>query len=402
MDPSISFESQLTSKIRHFQLYEKKENQAAALLHIPLEDLRAIASAKFESSVPQKLSDADKQGTIQDMLFLEIMEWFKNDFFTWMDTPKCPSCSQPTTFLKHGIPTDQEKFASANRVELFSCTKCFPDNRQVARFPRYSDPVVLLETRTGRCGEWANCFCLIARSAGFEVRHVTDWTDHVWVEVFSASMKPNRWLHADPCENSVDSPLLYEQGWGKKLTYVIAVSQDDIQDVTWRYIVNQKETLKIRKLINENVLVSMIIRLRNGMQTFCSPDRRKELLDRLIFELLEFIGPKDNIIVKDSEKVGRQSGSLAWKLARQELGEGEESEERDSFVWKISNDNLLSENEFQLLFDCASNSYFVRDSQQKVHGWQNGVFHKENIFRKEEKDWNMAYICRKGNSITLA
>lgn len=54
------------------------------------------------------------------------------------------------------------------------------------RFPRYHGvPEKLLETRRGRCGEWANCFALIARSLGFDTRHVLDWTDHVWVEIFS-------------------------------------------------------------------------------------------------------------------------------------------------------------------------------------------------------------------------
>ena len=76
-----------------------------------------------------------------------------------------------------------------------------------------------------RCGEYANCFSLVLSSLGFDTRHIVDFTDHVWCEVWldvvgkapgdSAGPQPGRWVHCDPAEAASDSPLMYEQGWGK-------------------------------------------------------------------------------------------------------------------------------------------------------------------------------------------
>ncbi|KPJ05643.1 Peptide-N(4)-(N-acetyl-beta-glucosaminyl)asparagine amidase [Papilio xuthus] len=118
---------------------------------------------------------------------------------------------------------------------VFKCKKCERDTL----FPRYNDVRNLLRTRRGRCGEWANCFALLCRALGYDTRHVFDTNDHVWVEIFN--LESGEWLHVDPCEGMVDAPLVYSCGWGTRLAYVIAVSRDDVQDVTWRYTVKHKQ-----------------------------------------------------------------------------------------------------------------------------------------------------------------
>lgn len=48
-----------------------------------------------------------------------------------------------------------------------------------------------------------------------------------------------------------------------------------------------------------------------------SENRKRELLERTIVELVEFISPKTP---KPGEYGGRTSGSMAWRVARGEIG----------------------------------------------------------------------------------
>lgn len=106
------------------------------------------------------------------------------------------------------------------------------------------------------------------------------------------SFAQNRWLHCDPCENVCDTPLMYENGWGKLLTYVIAYSHDEVQDVTWRYSSNHQELLSRRNLCSEAELIDAVIKLRNKRQEGFSALRKQYLTRRIVTELTEMMVEK--------------------------------------------------------------------------------------------------------------
>ncbi len=306
----MQFFQKLKSSFDHVLIYEDRMLQDKARSCMPLSEMRSKAKDKLEEMKVNN-KEAAAQMEVQEMLLLELLAWFKKDFFKWTDAPPCDGCGSATRNAGMVSPNAAESMWGAGRVENYQCGSCSISTR----FPRYNHPGKLLETRQGRCGEWANCFTLCCRAVGFEARYVLDWTDHVWTEVYSEAQK--RWLHCDPCENTCDKPLLYEAGWGKKLTYVIAFSKDDIQDVTWRYSAKQEQVRSRRTECTESWLVSTIMKLRNQRQKDLSAERKQMMLDRLAVELVEFMNIKT---AGEGETEGRTTGSMAWRLARGEMG----------------------------------------------------------------------------------
>lgn len=142
----------------------------------------------------------------------------------------------------------------AGRTELYKCRDCC----QVTRFPRVNNPAHLMTTRRGRCGEFANAFCLICRALHLDARYVLDFTDHVWCEVWLPSLQ--RFAHCDPCERALDTPLMYELGWNKKLTHVLSFSRYGVVDAISRYSRKQNTVLVRRsaEVINESFVPEIL------------------------------------------------------------------------------------------------------------------------------------------------
>ncbi|XP_058793997.1 peptide-N(4)-(N-acetyl-beta-glucosaminyl)asparagine amidase [Phymastichus coffea] len=335
----------------------------------------------------QRISD---NIVFEDFFLKELLNWFKFKFFKWVDTLSCHNCMGEC----YNNGSRVSSYPQISRIEIHKCKICKYENE----FPRYTDPEALLYSRKGRCGEWANCFTLICRSIGFDARLVYDDTDHVWTEIWSVAH--NRWIHADACEAVMDQPLIYEKGWGKKLSYIIAFSKDEIQDVTWRYTRNYEQAMKLRKYCSEETLALFLRKLNEERQTSegYSSVRRKFVLKRCVIELANMINapPGHEKSVEDykneADYVGRTSGSLAWRMSRGEFV----SPTHEVAQWYIP-DGIAK---FELTYDVTTDTYTTiniatKETLETRQKWQKGVEHVDgNIFRKEELDWKMVYLAR--------
>ena len=218
------------------------------------EDFRALLNGTDEAaSQPEAAPD--------EWELRELLCWFKHGFFAWTNEPRCEATGEPTTLVGMARPTAEEQAGLASRVEVFK-----GPTGHLTRFPRYKRPSTLLApgNRRGRCGEFANAFTMCCRAVGFEARWVLDVTDHVWSEVWLPSRQ--MWVHADPCECALDAPLMYEKGWGKKLSYVLAFTRHEAADVSARYSRDWAETLARRTEVREGWLELTVASLNQTRQ----------------------------------------------------------------------------------------------------------------------------------------
>ena len=139
------------------------------------------------------------------------------------------------------------------------------------------------------------------------------------------------WIHADACEGKIDEPSMYEHGWGKKLSYIIALSSEgggQVADVTGRYsrkIPSIDMQARRREVTPSEEVGDMIIAQINASlrsRSNLSKARQDELdrrcaEEKKFFHLAQQSGNWEGSLYNE----GRISGSLAWRAARQELGD---------------------------------------------------------------------------------
>ncbi|KAG0729781.1 Peptide-N(4)-(N-acetyl-beta-glucosaminyl)asparagine amidase [Chionoecetes opilio] len=364
--------SVLVTNFERVRVYEDAELQGVAKSLMPVQRLTEQATSRL-ATINRDIGETEKAMDLQDCLLIELLAWFKGSFFTWFDLPTCPVCDQRMTSVGCDEPCAATELGAP---ELWRATDALLRQHSFVRqdcstaesFVRYNHPRKLLETRRGRCGEWANCFTLLCRTLGMDARYIWDATDHVWTEVYSQSQM--RWLHADCCENKMDSPLMYEHGWGKKLSYIFAFSKDEVTDVTWRYTAKRKEIMPRRNRCGEQWLAERLLHMNNTRREGY-PAPQVILLDvRKMKELAEFT--VDNT-VKESEREGRSSGSLEWRLSRGETQTQVTAE--SGFVFRL-NPKEAEEKVFEVTYSPSVDQYQRRNglsgAEGIMKGWRSG------------------------------
>jgi len=267
---------------------------------------------RIKEIVPQRKENSTSKEYVK-----ELLNWYKRKFFTWCNKPKCPLCDSDKDVENIGsVKSDEsERKFQAYRTEVYNCKN--HEGGLEVRFPRYNAPIKLLDTKTGRCGEWANLFGAILYACGFKTRLVSNYEDHVWNEFYNEEEK--RWIHVDSCEEAYDTPLVYEQGWGRVMTFIVASSEEEIVDVTPRYVKDWCVIKERRSEVMENNLKAVIRNWNNNLANKLNEEEKKKLEERRKYENEELGNKTNNCIIKEEEKMPRQSGSLQWRKDRGEI-----------------------------------------------------------------------------------
>lgn len=158
---------------------------------------------------------------------------------------------------------------------------------------------------------------MLCRALGSRARWVWNSEDHVWTEVYSETQR--RWVHIDSTEGAWDKPLIYQDGWGKKMAYCIGFSVEGAQDVTRRYVRKPDMALP-RTKIDEPSLVLCIKAISQRRRESLSPGEKAELAkeDSEEEKELDSYGEARPSVTSD---VGpRQSGAGSWTAERGEDG----------------------------------------------------------------------------------
>ena len=106
-----------------------------------------------------------------------------------------------------------------------------------------------------------------------------------------------------------------------------------------------------------------------------------------LLELVELMSPRK--ISNPEELECRQSGSVAWRMSRGEMGSNFQPT-----TWKLTETEMESLT-FHLEYDIIADEYIRPSNGNEVtKGWRTGLQQCQDIIRKEELDWGQIYLAR--------
>src|SRR5678815_5341009 len=92
------FYEKVRSDFDRVRIYEDGVLQEKARSRIPRDELQFKAESKM---LDLGLDEKD----LRDLALIELLDWFKNSFFKWVDKPECELCrGSKTTFVGMTIP----------------------------------------------------------------------------------------------------------------------------------------------------------------------------------------------------------------------------------------------------------------------------------------------------------
>ena len=168
----------------------------------------------------------------------------------------------------------------------------------------------------------------------------------MWTEVYSPFQK--RWLHVDPSDAVVDSPLMYQHGWKRPIDYVLAISQYDVVDVTWRYCNEDRVALqKRRSRCPDQLFEAKLLAIYKERRIGMSKPKMDYLFKRMLLDSIQMYPIREPT---EDERKGRSSGDLEWRKMR-----GEQSVDA-FYVFHLSDEEAESK-QFNLRYSAAKDCY---------------------------------------------
>lgn len=113
------FASKLQNSFNHVLMYEEPALKQKALNSIPADRLRSDAREKFNLYKSTTLDQTPYD--FNDFLLLELLAWFKNEFFKWTNQPDCDYCNsnEKMKFSYSDSPNGNEIAGMAGNVEVY-------------------------------------------------------------------------------------------------------------------------------------------------------------------------------------------------------------------------------------------------------------------------------------------